>query len=139
MSDQPSNDFVTPEIPPQEAQFTEAAQPAPETPAQDPGVTSDDKLWAMLAYLLSPIVPIIILLMEDKKNRPFLKAHTVQALIWGLVLWVISGLLSPLFFIGCVVGVGGFVLTVMWALKANKGEYINIPVITDLVKSQGWA
>ena len=82
MSDQPSNDFVTPEIPPQEAQFTEAAQPAPETPAQDPGVTSDDKLWAMLAYLLSPIVPIIILLMEDKKNRPFLKAHTVQIAPW---------------------------------------------------------
>jgi hypothetical protein len=32
-------------------------------------VTSEDRLWALLAYILSPIVPIIILLIEDKKNR----------------------------------------------------------------------
>ena len=30
-------------------------------------VTSDDKLWAMLAYILSPIVHVIILLKEDKQ------------------------------------------------------------------------
>ncbi len=45
-------------------------------------VTSDDKLWALLAYVLTPLVPVIILLMEDKKNRPFLKAHNVQALVF---------------------------------------------------------
>jgi hypothetical protein len=28
-------------------------------------ITSDDKLWALLAYVLSPLIPIIILLMED--------------------------------------------------------------------------
>ena len=38
----------------------------------DMGVTSDDKLWAALAYVLTPLIPIIILLMEDKKNRPFI-------------------------------------------------------------------
>ena len=32
-------------------------------------ITSDDKLWALLAYILSPLVPIIILVMEDKKNQ----------------------------------------------------------------------
>ena len=40
----------------------------------NPDITSDDKLWALLTYVLSPVVPIIILLMEDKKNRPFLKS-----------------------------------------------------------------
>ena len=49
-----------------------------------PEVTSDDKLWALLAYVLTPIVPVIIMLIEDKKNRPFLKAHYVQALVLGL-------------------------------------------------------
>ena len=34
-------------------------------------VTSDDKLWAALAYVFTPIVPIIILVMADKKDRPF--------------------------------------------------------------------
>lgn len=29
-------------------------------------VTSDDKLWALLAYILTPLVPVIILLMPDK-------------------------------------------------------------------------
>ena len=48
-------------------------------------ITPDDKLWALLAYALSPLVPVIILLMEDKKNRPFIRAHNAQALAWGLV------------------------------------------------------
>jgi uncharacterized membrane protein len=49
-------------------------------------VTSDDKLWAALAYVFSPLVPIIIMLLEDKKNRPFIKAHNMQALVWGVAL-----------------------------------------------------
>ncbi len=32
-------------------------------------ITSDDKLWAALAYVFSPLVPIILMLMEDKKNQ----------------------------------------------------------------------
>jgi uncharacterized protein len=103
------------------------------------GVTSDDRLWALLAYLLSPIVPIIILLMEDKKNRPFLKAHNVQALIWGVLGGALSALLSPVLGIGCIIAVAYIVITIIWAVKANKGEYITIPVITNFVKQQGWA
>jgi hypothetical protein len=43
-------------------------------------VTNDDRLWAFLAYILSPLVPIIILLMVDKKDRPFIRAHNMKAL-----------------------------------------------------------
>lgn len=102
-------------------------------------VTSDDKLWTLLAYIFSPIVPIIILLMADKKDRPFIKAHNFQALIWGVFGWVVSAILTPVAFIGCVVGIAYLVITIIWAIKANKGEYINIPVITNFVKKQGWA
>lgn len=42
-------------------------------------ITSDDKLWALLSYILTPLVPIIVLLLEDKKNRPFIKVHAMQA------------------------------------------------------------
>lgn len=31
-------------------------------------ITSDDKLWVLLAWILTPIVPVIILLIPDKKN-----------------------------------------------------------------------
>jgi len=101
-------------------------------------VSSDDKLWAALAYLFSPLVPIIILLMEDKKNRPFIKAHSMQSLVFGVVFWGITSILSFALIGLCLVPIG-FVIEVYWAYKAYQGETINIPVITDFVKNQGWA
>jgi uncharacterized membrane protein len=105
---------------------------------QSGDITSDDKLWAMLAYILSPIVPIIILLMEDKKNRPFLKAHNIQALIWGIVVYLVAAITSPIF-IGLCIGPVGFIISILWGLKANKGEMVEIPVLTNFVKQQGWS
>ena len=61
-------------------------------------VTDDDKLWAFLAYALTPLVPIIILLLEDKKDRPFIKAHNAQALVWGVINAVGGTILSSVLF-----------------------------------------
>ncbi|HXQ37365.1 MAG TPA: DUF4870 domain-containing protein [Anaerolineales bacterium] len=99
-------------------------------------VTSDDKLWAALAYFLSPIVPVIILLMEDKKNRPYIKSHNAQALIMGILMAVVVPIIGT-FTLGC-----GFVLYFLmwyWAYVAYQGKAINIPVVSDFVKNQGWA
>ena len=104
----------------------------------DPNVTSDDKLWALLAYLFTPIIPVVLLLIEDKKNRPFLKAHYPQALAWGIVVFVLSFVLS-FSQIGFLVSILGFVMDIIWGIKAYNGEYVNIPVITDFIKKQGWA
>jgi uncharacterized membrane protein len=104
----------------------------------NPEITSDDKLWALLAYIFTPIVPVILLLMEDKKNRPFIRAHNAQALAWGVVLWVISGVLSFIIVGGCI-AIVGVILNIYWGIKAYQGEYVNIPVITNFVKKQGWA
>ncbi|MGI6250039.1 MAG: DUF4870 domain-containing protein [Anaerolineaceae bacterium] len=117
----------------------------PETPVDpapsfvDPGITSDDKLWAMLSYILTPIVPAILLLLDEKKKRPFIRAHAPQALAFGIVYGILAALLAPLFLIGCLVGLAGFVLAIIWGIKANKGEYITIPFLTDFIKQQGWA
>jgi uncharacterized protein len=105
----------------------------------DPNITSDDKLWALLAYLFTPLIPIVLMLMEDKKNRPFLKAHYPQALAFGIVAWVISGVLSPVVGIGCIIWVVTVVFQIIWGIKAYNGEYVTIPVLTDFVKKQGWA
>ena len=104
----------------------------------DPNITSDDKLWALLAYLFTPTIPIVLMLIEDKKDRPFLKAHYVQALVWGLIVGVLSTLLSFII-VGCFIGLAGLVLNIIWGIKAYNGEYVEIPVITDFVKKQGWA
>ena len=36
-----------------------------------PDITSDDRLWSALGYPI-PLIAIIVLLMEEKKNRPFI-------------------------------------------------------------------
>ncbi len=102
-------------------------------------VTSDDKLWSLLAYIITPIVPIIILLMEDKKNRPFIKAHNVQALVLGVILWIINGVLTPVFGLGCITSIITLVIVIYYGIQAYNGKYVEIPVITNFVKQQGWA
>lgn len=104
-----------------------------------PEVTSDDKLWAMLAYLFTPLIPIIILLMEEKKNRPFIKAHNIQALALGVVLAVAGAILALIPIVQCVAPFLWLAVIIYYAIKAYKGEYFSIPVITDFVKNQGWA
>jgi uncharacterized protein len=93
-------------------------------------ITSDDKLWALLAYVLSPLVPIIILVMEDKKNRPFLKAHNAQALILGIIMVITST-----FCIGILV----WFYMIYLGIQAYNGKIVEVPVITNLCKGQGWA
>jgi uncharacterized protein len=106
------------------------------TPPPD-DVTSDDKLWALLAYIFTPVVPIILLLMEDKKNRTFIRAHNYQALALGViqvVLWALS--------FTCVTAILGlllFVAQIYWGIQAYNGNYVTIPVVTDFIKRQGWA
>ena len=99
-------------------------------------VTSDDKLWAALAYVFSPIVPIILLLMEDKKNRPFIKAHNAQALVMGIIMIVVVPILATF---TCGIGAILWLIMLYWAYKAYQGQYVTIPVVTDFCKNQGWA
>jgi len=102
---------------------------------ETPSLTSDDKLWAALAYVFSPLIPIILLLMEEKKNRPFIKFHAVQALAIGIILAILVPIIA-IFTLGC----GAIIWFVMfyWAYKAYQGVIFDIPVITNFIKNQGW-
>jgi len=103
-------------------------------------VTSDDKLWALLAYVLTPIVPIILMLMEDKKSRAFIRAHNAQALAWGIFNLVVGSILSTVLFV-CL-GAPSIIIWLVgcyWGYQAYQGKYVEIPVITNFVKNQGWA
>jgi uncharacterized membrane protein len=104
----------------------------------DPNVTSDDKLWAALGYPI-PLVPIIVLLMEDKKSRPFIKFHAVQALVFNVALWILIFVISAV-----TLGFGAicaplFWLVTLWpAYESYQGKYLELPVITNFIKNQGW-
>lgn len=88
--------------------------------------TSDDRLWAALAYVFSPLVPIIIMFMADKKDRPFIKAHNTQALILGIITAVTSA-----FCVGILV----WFYQLYCAYQAYQGQLIEIPLISGMVKS----
>jgi len=100
-------------------------------------VTDDDKLWALLAYVFSPLIPIIVMVMEDKKGRPFLKAHNMQALVWGVLSVIVSVTLSP--FLCMIPSLAMWGVAVYWGWQAYQGKEVTIPFLTDFVKQQGWA
>lgn len=107
-------------------------------------VADDDRWWAALSYIFSPLVPIIALLMEDKKNNPYVRFHAIQSLVWGVALFVmvfvtvfasfliIGFCLVPLVFVMALA-------TFYFAYKAYQGEEFKIPLVTDLIHNQGWA
>jgi len=106
------------------------------TPTGGGELTDDDKLWALLSWLLWPIA-IIALLMEDKKQRPFIKYHAVQALAVGVVGYVVSGVLSVII-VGCFLWFAVLIYQIYLAIQAYQGEWVEVPFITDFCKDQGW-
>jgi len=117
-------------------------------PAGD--MTDNDRLMALLAYLISVIVPLIILLSEEMKKRPFQRYHAIQSL--GLsVVYVVYEIVACLLYTlltAVSAGILGVCLWILWflplipmiyyAIKAYQGEYVEIPVLTNFMKQQGW-
>jgi len=105
--------------------------PAPEV--FEDGISDDDRLWAALSWIpispLWPIVAIILLLIEDKRERPFIKYHVVLSLITGVV-----GILLSVFCVGIIIILAMF----YFAIKAYQGERVRIPVLTDFAENHGW-
>ena len=112
--------------------------PPQEPPALESDTTENDKLLAALSYPV-PIVAIVILLSETNKARPFQRFHAAQALAF----WVVLGAIT---FVLCIVTavVGILCFPVLWlislwpAYQAYQGEYMELPVITDFIRKQGW-
>jgi uncharacterized membrane protein len=107
---------------------------------QQPGsdITSDDKLWVLLTYIFTPLVPVIVLLMEDKKNRPFIRAHNAQALVLGIINLAIGLFLSWTVILACV-PIIIFIYLIYCGIQGYGGKYVEIPVITNFCKGQKWA
>ena len=103
-------------------------------------VTSDDKLWAALSYVFAPIVGIIALLMEDKKARPYVKFNAVQSIVASIAFVIVAFVVSLVTF-----GFGGLCVPLLWlvflywAYLGYQGKAVEIPVISNFVRNQGWA
>ena len=99
-------------------------------------ITSDDKLWAALGYPIF-IIALIMLFVEGKKDRPFIKFHAVQALALNLVLWVVIIILSVTVILAICDPV--LWLLMIWpAVLAYQGKYFEVPLVTKFLRGQHW-
>jgi len=94
-------------------------------------ITSDDKLWAALGYAI-PVIAIVVLFMEDKKSRPYIKFNAIQSIVVTIALSIIASVT-----LGC--GSILFLVLFWWAYQAYQGQDVKIPVISDFIRNQGWA
>ncbi len=105
---------------------------------EQPQSGSDDRLWAALGYPI-PIVALVLLLMEDKREVPFLKYHAVQSIILNVAIWVLIAIVVPL-----TLGFGAVCAPVLWlvtlwpAYDSYQGNLTELPLISDFMKNQGW-
>jgi len=124
-------------------------QPPPQPPTTQSG-ESNDRLWAALSYVFTPLVPIIVLMMDDTKNKPYPRYHAIQALgFFGAVL-LFEVLASMVFVCGSIVTLG-FGACILWLLfflplipalyygyLAYNGKPFDIPILTNFMIQQGW-
>jgi uncharacterized membrane protein len=100
--------------------------------------TSDDKLWAALGYPIV-LIAIIMLLMEEKKSRPFIKYHAVQSIAANVVFFIVATILGVV-----TLGFGAICVPLLWLVffywgyLAYTGQMFQIPVVTNFIKNQGW-
>ena len=125
---------------------------AGKTGSQGPSdITDNDKMMGLLSYVITLIVPLIILLSESGKQRRFQRYHAVHSLILSgviivvsLLLWCTIGLILELLTAGlatcCLLPISfiPYVLTIYYGIQAYQGKYAEIPVITDFARGQGW-
>ena len=122
---------------------------SPKSSASD--VNDNDKLMALLSYLLSPIVPAIVLLVETMKVRPYQKYHALQSLGLFVVALLYSVVACICYFAATAVSAGvlGLCLWVIFFLPLipfvyyaiiayARPAYFEIPVLTQFMKQQGW-
>ena len=126
----------------------------------DPGANADDRLIALLAYvtqLVMPLVmPIIVLLSESSKQRPFQRFHAIQSLaLTGIFIFtgvlmgmatVVTQIIPPL---GMLVFVVALCLTpviygmyaiahLYYGYQAYQGRRFAIPGLTNFLRDQKW-
>lgn len=103
-----------------------------------PEVSSEDRLWVLLDFLIAPLLPLITLFLDDKKDKPFIKYHNVPALMLGIIEAIVVGVLSYIPVVNCFLPLV-YIINIVFAVKAYKGVNVDVPVLTSFSKQQGWS
>ena len=131
----------------------QTAQGAP--PAPTGALTDDEKLWGMLAHLLTLLAyvgipfgnlvgPAIAYFTQKDKSK-FVRFHAIQSFAFQLLLFVAGMVLAIPFFILAVLSFGLILLVLIplglallayiiyMGIQANKGEYCRYVLVGDWV------
>ena len=117
-------------------------------PGQQPLSPDQERLWAMLAHLLSIVAayialgflaPLIVLLLFGPRSA-YVRAHAVESLNFNLS-WLLYGVIAVIlalvligFLILVVLGIAYVVLVIIASVKANNGEVYRYPVTIRFVR-----
>ena len=85
-----------------------------------------------------PIVGIIVLLSDSMKNNPFLRLHAVQSLALGVVLFIVTLVISFTGIGACLAPFLWLGVTLYYAYQAYQGKNFSIPFVTDFCRNQKW-
>jgi uncharacterized Tic20 family protein len=124
-------------------------------PAQGPAgaggpplTPEQERLWAMLAHLLSFVAayvalgfvaPLVVLLVFGPRSA-YVRAHAVESLNFNLswLLYAIVGLILLIVAIGLLIlialGIAYVVLVVIASVRANNGEFFRYPLTIRFVR-----
>jgi uncharacterized Tic20 family protein len=118
------------------------SQQVPPPPGQGQLSPDQERLWAMLAHLLSFVAaylflgfvaPLVVLLVFGPRS-PYVRAHAVESLNFNLtwLLYAIVGVVLAFLVIGIPIlialGIAYLVLVVIASIRANNGEFYRYPL-----------
>lgn len=124
--------------------MTDPNSPLAPPPAPATGdVSSDDKLWGMLAHLSAILFgflgPLVVWLIK-KDQSVFVNDQGKEALNFQITVFIAMMVCFVLMFVVIgiflmpIVGLGALVLTIMAGIKANSGEAYRYPFAIRLIK-----
>jgi uncharacterized Tic20 family protein len=116
-------------------------------PGQQPLPADQERLWAMLAHLLSFVAaylflgfvaPLIVLLVFGPRSA-YVRAHAVESLNFNLswLLYAIVAVVLAFLLIGIPIlialGLAYLVLVIIASVRANNGEFFRYPLTIRFV------
>lgn len=126
--------------------MTEQVPPPP--PGQSQLPPEQERLWAMLAHLLSFVAaylflgfvaPLIVLLVFGPRSA-YVRAHAVESLNFNLS-WLLYGIVAVVLIIigiGILIlialGLAYLVLVVIASVRANNGEFFRYPLTIRFIR-----
>jgi uncharacterized Tic20 family protein len=117
-------------------------------PGQPPLSADQERLWGMLAHLLSFVAayialgflaPLIVLLVFGQRSA-YVRAHAVESLNFNLtwLLYAIVAVVLAFLLIGIVIlialGLAYLVLVIIASVRANNGEFFRYPLTIRFIR-----